>query len=32
MFWPAANTIMQDPEFRNDAVSAARFYKKLGRR
>ena len=32
MFWLAANTIMQDPEFRNDAVSAARFYKKPGRR
>jgi hypothetical protein len=32
MFWLAANTIMQEPEFRNEAVSAARLYKKPGRR
>jgi len=32
MFRLAANTIMQDPGFRNEAVSAARFYKKPGRR
>jgi hypothetical protein len=32
MFWLPANTIMQDPEFKNDAADAARFYKKPSRR
>jgi len=31
-FWLPANTIMQDPEFKNDAAHAARFYKKPSRR